>query len=571
MKRGNSDTSEDEQQKQRRRLTDSGEDGKGGGFKCLVEAAESQENVAVAAVVGEEKAKQKTVGGSSKAVVQETNNDDIDGENESQEASDVAFVASVRPKSPTAAVAAAPAAAIFAKPKKDVATTTAPTTKKQTTKPVPVASTKAGACDEGTEAATHPNPKNFAERLMFALEKGMGSSVILWAGGGAAVAIHPKKLKKDNILESHFRVKNYGAFIRNCNRWGFKRVNCYAVPDGQVTYECSLFRKDQPHLVKHMRMDSDVQDVFARHHVEEKNQSVDNRMQPQSFQNQIIDSKPAAAARGMDSISHQRPRQPIGMSVNFLQQQPPPPPQSQQMLSSLMGQMSQQMSQSGQGNAQGQSSGLFGQPQQDGNLLSTLLSTLFQGQNSPPPPANDPERMREEMLGQILQLSGEYLIQPLSDTPYDATLRTVLQLLQNHGAPGGGASVQQHSQPQAQSIPSFPPAVAASTEDTNHSDVVGRLQAVLSGNDGQSQALASTLQQLLMTQEGGASGNTPQIQPPHQSAPVLPPAQPQRQQQQQLPQQLHQQPNVQPSQEQQVPNTQELLMMLLQQQQQQQR
>lgn len=66
---------------------------------------------------------------------------------------------------------------------------------------------------------THPNPKNFAERLLLALEKGMSSDVVKWAGEGRAVAIHPKKLKKDPILEDHFKVKNYGAFIRNCNRW----------------------------------------------------------------------------------------------------------------------------------------------------------------------------------------------------------------------------------------------------------------------------------------------------------------------------------------------------------------
>ena len=32
-----------------------------------------------------------------------------------------------------------------------------------------------------------------------------------------------------------------------------------------MTYKNSLFQRDQPYLVKHMRMDSDVQDVFERH------------------------------------------------------------------------------------------------------------------------------------------------------------------------------------------------------------------------------------------------------------------------------------------------------------------
>ena len=76
-----------------------------------------------------------------------------------------------------------------------------------------------GSSSDDEAGVTHPNPKNFAERLMFALEKGMGADVIKWAGDGRAVAIHPKKLKKDTVLETHFRVKNYGAFIRNCNRW----------------------------------------------------------------------------------------------------------------------------------------------------------------------------------------------------------------------------------------------------------------------------------------------------------------------------------------------------------------
>ena len=55
------------------------------------------------------------------------------------------------------------------------------------------------------------------------------------------------------------------AFCENINNRGFRRVACYAVKPGIVTYENALFQKAHPHLVKHMRMDSDVQDVFARH------------------------------------------------------------------------------------------------------------------------------------------------------------------------------------------------------------------------------------------------------------------------------------------------------------------
>ena len=164
-----------------------------GGFNRLVEAAESQD-------VGDDGNAKETAedqAGNSEGE-QETSDDNNDvGDNESQEASDVAVVASIRSKSRRV------------QSKK-------PKPKKEDHSEEPDAN-DAGD-DEGIRV-THPNPKNFAERLMFALEKGMGSEVISWAGEGMAVAIHPKKLKKDSILESHFRVKNYGAFIRNCNRW----------------------------------------------------------------------------------------------------------------------------------------------------------------------------------------------------------------------------------------------------------------------------------------------------------------------------------------------------------------
>ena len=48
-------------------------------------------------------------------------------------------------------------------------------------------------------------------------------------------------------------------------RRGFRRTVQYPVPQGVITYQCSLFQKDEPQLVHHMRMDSDVQDVFVKH------------------------------------------------------------------------------------------------------------------------------------------------------------------------------------------------------------------------------------------------------------------------------------------------------------------
>lgn len=112
---------------------------------------------------------------------------------------------------------------------------------------------------------SYPKPKNFAERLMNALERDIASESVWWVGEGKAIALHPNNLKKCPELTEYFKAKDYSGFIRNCNRWGFRRVGHYSVDPGIVTYENSLFQKEQPHLVKHMRMDSDVQDVFARH------------------------------------------------------------------------------------------------------------------------------------------------------------------------------------------------------------------------------------------------------------------------------------------------------------------
>ena len=343
---------------------------------------------------------------------------------------------------------------------------------------------------------------------------------------------------------------------------GFKRVNCYSLPDGQVTYECSLFRKNQPHLVKHMRMDSDVQDVFARHHVEEKKQTTDS-MLPQAVPQQILDSKPAAVP-GMPPGSQQQ-QHPIGMSVNFQQLQQPQPSQ-EQLINSLMGKIAQ----NSQGGITQGPPGLLGQPQQNGNELSMLLASLLQGQDSSASQAtSDPTRVRETLFAQILQHSAEYLNRPQLDSPYDATIRTVLHLLQNHVPQSGGTHLQDrhstaNSHPQSllgaqlgQSISTFSPVSVPSNSGDN---AISDMASLLSANNSQSQPqpppvpAASMLQQIL-AQHGGGHENSAEMRP-QPVAPALPPAQ----------QQPQSQPNAQPPQ-QQVPNVQELLRMLLQHQQ----
>ena len=297
-------------------------------------------------------------------------------------------------------------------------------------------------------------------------------------------------------------------------------------------------------------MDSDVQDVFARHHVEEKGSAENLLGQPNFF-----DSKPAAAPGVASGLPQQQ--QPIGMSVNFRQPQQPQP--AQQLISSLMGQIAQ--TNQGTPDNGGQAQGT--------NAISTLLASFLQGQannNNAQNAMSDAVRVMENLLAQILQKSGEYLKHPPMDSPFDAAIRTVLQLLQNHAAKPQAAPSSQ-PQPffsatqQAQPPPAFPPATSTTNnENANSNDIISRLQAMLQGNNNQSQAqmpntdTASALHQLL-GQQGtnmqGGQGTAPQTQ----DVPLQPPP-PAAQQQQQHP----------APQQQQVPNIQDLMAMIMQQQ-----
>ena len=65
----------------------------------------------------------------------------------------------------------------------------------------------------------HRKPKNFADRLMRVLLNDVAPDSLWWVGDGKAVAFHSKNLTKGDLLQTHFKTKDYNAFIRNCNRW----------------------------------------------------------------------------------------------------------------------------------------------------------------------------------------------------------------------------------------------------------------------------------------------------------------------------------------------------------------
>lgn len=82
------------------------------------------------------------------------------------------------------------------------------------------ADTGAAASDShSTEGVTYASPRNFAERLMKALETKLCPDGLWWTGEGKAIALSTKNLKESSLLQDYFKVTQYSGFIRNLNRW----------------------------------------------------------------------------------------------------------------------------------------------------------------------------------------------------------------------------------------------------------------------------------------------------------------------------------------------------------------
>lgn len=74
---------------------------------------------------------------------------------------------------------------------------------------------------------TYPKPKNFAERMMNALENDVDPNIISWlkSNNDDLVAINLKALKNSNVLETYFQGVRYAAFARNLSRWYVKMID----------------------------------------------------------------------------------------------------------------------------------------------------------------------------------------------------------------------------------------------------------------------------------------------------------------------------------------------------------
>jgi hypothetical protein len=77
----------------------------------------------------------------------------------------------------------------------------------------------ARALSHEATALSYPNPRNFAERLISALQRGIGTSCLTWIGDGRAIALHSKNIKNSTEFLQHFRLPKYSNLIRSCTRW----------------------------------------------------------------------------------------------------------------------------------------------------------------------------------------------------------------------------------------------------------------------------------------------------------------------------------------------------------------
>ncbi|CAB9505791.1 HSF-type DNA-binding [Seminavis robusta] len=282
------------------------------------------------------------------------------------------------------------------------------------------------------QQSTYPQPRNFAERLMWVLESNAAPDTIWWEEDGQAVALHVDNLKTGDVLNQHFQGIKYKFFIRNFSRWGFRRNTAYTVPFGQFHYRNSLFQRDSPNLVRHMRMDSDVQDVFTRHQAAE-DQARTRRRNPAAGEptpapstsntgagaNQLavaaasLANPPAVAAAANQNNDGQ-----AAQALSNIQQSPGNVPFN---FSTILAGMA----------LAAQSSGL--QQAQPAAAPAAAQQPASSQQNSSAQP--HPTAVHNFLLQLILQLAQVYLHLPPSPSQYSAAITSSLQLLYMTGQP----------------------------------------------------------------------------------------------------------------------------------------
>ncbi|CAB9517975.1 expressed unknown protein [Seminavis robusta] len=303
------------------------------------------------------------------------------------------------------------------------------------------ASIPAAAAAAPPAGGTYPRPTNFGEKLMHVLENGIAQDCISWHGETCErIAIHLPNLKKSSVLNTNFQGNRYSSFVRNLNRWGFRRIHALETNPLLVYYN-SLFNKAEPELVRRMKMDSDVQDIYERTELREKKrqQRAKTRSTPRTNR-----QPPESDAKRppLSSTETSRSKPPPQPQVQPPQQQPcahPWAPLSQQQEQGTDQNPSQAPNQ--RQNQQAYSS--QGGPNAAA-ALGNLLTAMFQ-----------PQQQQQGVTSSIQQQGESSMEQPQAPPiPSDQSpqFNSFLgQILQQHQDPGQGQqTVQNQSQIQNQ-------------------------------------------------------------------------------------------------------------------------
>ena len=142
------------------------------------------------------------------------------------------------------------------------------------TNPVPISDTSSDrqvatpppAAAAATAAATPPrSPKTqrgvilrsgrirLPDKLIEYLSNDVCPEVLYWHASGESFSFDSKTAQTE-LLDKFFNGSKLTSFVRSLNRWGLKRVFHALLPKTVLSYEHPLFRKDDPGLVKEMRM-----------------------------------------------------------------------------------------------------------------------------------------------------------------------------------------------------------------------------------------------------------------------------------------------------------------------------
>jgi hypothetical protein len=100
------------------------------------------------------------------------------------------------------------------------------------------------------------------DKLIEYLNKNVAPNVLWWQTGGETFSFDSTKAQ-EHLLDRYFNETKLSSFTRSLNRWGFKRIFLAGQSKKILTYEHPLFKRDEPLLVREMKMAGHSNDDHA--------------------------------------------------------------------------------------------------------------------------------------------------------------------------------------------------------------------------------------------------------------------------------------------------------------------